>query len=134
MLNVPFGDDLGDHHVRVYTRATLGRLLASAGFAVVEEVERGPLAHLDRYLPWRVGFHALHMLRFLITGDPGYEQTLKRLAAVDWWIGRHGLAPTRISKRHGAYVRAVKSEPTDYTDVNRRMYTDQALHQYGQSI
>lgn len=131
ILNVPYGDDLGNHHVRVYTRATLRRLLASAGFAVVEEVERGPLAHLDRYVPWRAAFHAVHMLRMAVTGDPGYERTLRRLVAIDWWIGTHRLAPTRFSKRHGAYLRAVKCEPTDYVEVNRRMYTDQAAQQYG---
>jgi SAM-dependent methyltransferase len=131
VLNVPYGDDIGDHHVRVYTRATLHRLLAAAGFHVVAEVERGPLAHLDRYLPWRAAFHGFHMLRMLATGDPHYDRTLRHLAAFDWWIGRHRLAPTRFSKRHGAYIRAVKGEPQDYVEVNRRLYENQGMQQYG---
>ncbi len=130
VLNVPYGDDIGDHHVRVYTRATVRRLLASAGFDVVEEVERGPLAHLDRYLPWRIAFHGFHMLRLLLTGDPGYEITLRRLAAIDWWFGVHRCAPTRFSKRHGAYIRAVKSAPQDYSEINRQLYLDQGERQY----
>jgi len=130
VLNVPYGDDIGDHHVRVYTRATLHRLLASTGFTVVREVERGPMAHLDRYLPWRLAFHGFHLARFWLTGDPGYRRTLERLAAIDWWFGSRKIAPTKFSKRHGAYVQAAKSDEIDYAEINRELYRHQARSQY----
>ena len=129
VLNVPYGDDIGDHHVRVYTRATLHRLLAACGFSVVQEVERGPLAHLDRYAPWRAAFHGFHLVRLLATGDPHYDRTLARLEAIDWWFGSRRISPGRISKRHGAYVKAVKSAPVDYVEVNRQWYTEQGAQQ-----
>jgi hypothetical protein len=96
----------------------------------VEEVERGPLAHLDRYVAWRALFHGVHALRLSLTGDPGYESTLRRLVAVDWWFGRRRLSPARFSKRHGAYVRALKAAPQDFVEVNRQLYADQGLSQY----
>lgn len=129
VLNVPYGDDIGDHHVRVYTRATLHRLLAAAGFSVVQEIERGPLAHLDRYVAWRFAFHGFHLLRLLLTGDPGYDRTLARLTAVDWWFGSHRLSPGRFSKRHGAYVKAMKARAVDFTAINRRWYAEQGARQ-----
>lgn len=132
VMNVPYGDDLGDHHVRVYTRATLRRLLQSAGFRVEREIERGPLAHLDRYRPWQALFHGAHLLRWLLTGNPNYERTLRRLVAIDWWFGSRRCAPTRFTKRHGAYIRAVKSHPIDFTEVNRKLYVHQGRSQMSQ--
>jgi len=126
ILNVPYGDDIGDHHVRVYTRATARRLLEAAGFYVVQEVERGPLAHLDRYGAWRATFHGYHLLRLLFTGDAGYDRTLRRLSAIDWFFGTRRAAPTRLSKRHGAYLKAVKGPERDFVHLNRRLYTEQA--------
>ena len=130
VLNVPYGDDIGEHHVRVYTRATLRRLLAAAGFQVVEEVERGPLAHLDRYAPWRAAFHGFHAARLLLTGNAGYDRTLARLAAFDWWFGSRRIAPSRFSKRHGVYVKAVKAEERDFIEINRRWYAEQGEQQF----
>ncbi len=132
VLNVPYGDDIGDHHVRVYTRQTMHRLLRSAGFVVEREVERGPLAHLDRYVLWRAPFHGYHLVRLLLTGDPGYERTLRRLVAIDWWFGSHRIAPTRFTKRHGAYIRAVKGPSVDYAQVNRELYANQGRTQMSQ--
>jgi SAM-dependent methyltransferase len=129
ILNVPYGDDIGDHHVRVYTRATVYRLLLASGFHAVEEVERGPLAHLDRYWPWRALYHGVHLMRFLVSGDPGYDRTLRWLTAVDWWFGHRRLSPARFSKRHGAYIKAVKAQPRDFTQVNRELYVDQGSRQ-----
>lgn len=131
VVNVPYGDDVGDHHVRVYTRATARRLLAAAGFEVVEEVERGPLAWLDRYNAWRMLFHAFHAARFALTGEPGYQRTLARLTVIDWWIGSRRVAPTRFSKRHGAYLKAVKVPARDFVEVQRDWYVDQGERQLG---
>jgi SAM-dependent methyltransferase len=129
VLNVPYGDDLGDHHVRVYTRSTARRLLAAAGFRVVEEVERGPIAHLDRYRPFQVAWHGFHMLRHWTLGDAGYWRTLERVARIDRWFGRHRIAPTSITKRHGAFLKAVKATPRDFVDVNRAVYREQGAQQ-----
>lgn len=129
VVNLPYGDDIGDHHVRVYTRATAYRLLQAAGFQVTEEVERGPLAHLDRYAAWRVLFHGAHLLRFLVAGDPGYDRTLRRLASIDWFFGRRMISPGRVSKRHGAYLKAVKGPERDFVAVNREWYRNQGQAQ-----
>jgi SAM-dependent methyltransferase len=133
VVNLPYGDDIGDHHVRVYTRATARRLLEAAGFRVVEEIERGPLAHLDRYAPWRALFHGAHLARFLMTGDPGYDRTLRWLVAIDWFFGRRRISPGRWSKRHGAYLRAVKAPVRDFAAINREWYRDQGQAQMSRS-
>jgi SAM-dependent methyltransferase len=129
VLNLPYGDDIGDHHVRVYTRATIRRLLAAVGFSVVNEVERGPLAHLDRYRMWRAMFHGYHFLRLVLFADPGYDRTLRRLAQIDWFFGSRRIVPTRLSKRHGAYLTAVKAPPRDFIQLNREFYTEQGSRQ-----
>lgn len=129
VLNLPYGDDLGDHHVRVYTRATAHRLLQAAGFTVIEEVERGPIAHLDRYLPFKVLWHGFHIARYWTLGSPGYERTLEPIARVDRWFGRHRIAPSRFTKRHGAFLKAIKAPPRDFVEVNRALYRDQAARQ-----
>ena len=129
VLNVPYGDDAADEHVRIYSRATIHRLLQAAGFRVVAEVERGALAHLDRYGAWRVVFHGYHFVRLLLTGDPAYDRTLRRLAGIDWFLGSRRIAPTRFSKRHGAYLKAVKAPPRDFTDLNRELYAEQGARQ-----
>lgn len=131
VLNVPYGDDIGDHHVRVYTRATVKRLLAAAGFRTVQEVERGPLAHLDRYGLYRMVFHGVHLVRFLFTGQPGYDRTLRRLVEIDWFFGSRRIAPSRWSKRHGAYLKAVKAPARDFAAVNRAWYVNQGEQQSG---
>jgi SAM-dependent methyltransferase len=133
VLNVPYGDDIGDHHVRVYTRSTLHRLLRSVGFDVEREVERGPIAHLDRYIGWRALFHGFHLVRWWVSGNPHYERSLRRLVAVDWWFGSRRCAPTRFTKRHGAYIRAVKGSVVDYTAVNRELYVHQGRSQMSES-
>jgi hypothetical protein len=65
----------------------------------------------------------------MVTGDPGYERSLRRLVAIDWWFGSRRWAPTKFTKRHGAYIRAVKGASTDYTEVNRELYVDQGRSQ-----
>jgi len=131
VLNLPYGDDVGDHHVRVYTRATARRILAAAGFEIVAEVERGPLAWLSRFSAWRVLFHGFHAARFALTGEPAYDRTIARLAAIDWWIGSRRVALTRFSKRDGAYLKAVKVPARNFVDVNREWYADQGERQLG---
>jgi SAM-dependent methyltransferase len=131
VLNLPYGDDIGDHHVRVYTRATARRLLASVGFEIVEEIERGPLAWLSRWAAWNVLFHSFHAARFALTGDPAYDRTLAQLARIDWWIGSRRISPSRFSKRHGAYLKAIKVPERDFVEVNREWYADQGERQLG---
>jgi SAM-dependent methyltransferase len=129
VINLPYGDDIGDHHVRVYTRATARRLLAAVGFDVVEEIERGPLAWLSRWPAWGLLFHSFHAARFALTGDPAYHRTLAMLTRIDWWIGSRRISPSRFSKRHGAYLKAVKVPVRDFVEVNRQWYSEQGERQ-----
>jgi hypothetical protein len=76
-----------------------------------------------------LAFHGFHLLRWLAKGDPGYDRTLARLAALDWWFGSRRISPGRLSKRHGAYVKAVKAPAVDFTALNRSWYAEQGARQ-----
>lgn len=134
VLNVPYGDDAGEHHVRVYTEATLRRLLSSAGFAIESKVYRGWFPILEQLVPgFRPAFHAANLLAHLLRVRP-YERMLRWMTDFDW---RHShTARLRCHYRcHGAYVVATPcTVALDYTEVNKRAYEHQAVRMHRTTV
>lgn len=127
VANVPFGDDIGEEHVRVYSERTLHRLLRSAGFTVERTVYRGLMPLVEQGLPgFRTAFHALNLAAAVLVRRPLYLPMLTRMLEFDWRRGGHA-GMHRFSRVHGAYVRALRSNSLlDYRELNRASYTDQA--------
>lgn len=125
LLNVPYGDDAGEHHVRVYTEATLRRLLSSAGFAIESKVYRGCFPILEQVVPgFRPAFHGVNLLAHVLRVRP-YERMLRWMTDFDWRHSEHAVF-RRLYKGHGAYVVARPcSVALNYTHVNRRVYEQQ---------
>jgi SAM-dependent methyltransferase len=133
VLNVPFGDDAGEHHVRVYTEATLRRLLTSAGFRIDERRYRGVFPIAEQRLPgFRAGLHGAGLVGHLM-GQPVYQSILVWCTELDWRHANRAWA-RRVYKGHGAYVKAHPVlEQVDYRDVNRRQYRNQG-RQLGRAV
>lgn len=127
ILNVPFGDDAGEHHVRVYSEATLRRLLSSCGLSIEKKVYRGVLPLLEQRIPaWPVLFHGINLAVHLMRGAPAYQRWLPAMAEFDWRRGDRVFF-RRLSRVHGAYLRIRRAEDfIDYGVVNKKEYRDQA--------
>lgn len=128
LLNVPYGDDAGEHHVRVYTEATLRRLLESAGFRIDLQVYRGLMPLVEQNVPaFMALFHGANLVAHILLRRTFYRAALERMCDFDWRRGdRPGLR--RLSRVHGAYIRAVPVvQRRDFREVNRQRYEGQIL-------
>ncbi len=128
LLNVPYGDDAGEHHVRVYTEATLRRLLESAGFRIDRQVYRGLMPLLEQNVPGFMAlFHGANLVSHVLLRRTFYRAALERMCQFDWRRGdRPGLR--RLSRVHGAYIRAIPvAQRRDFREVNRQQYEGQVL-------
>lgn len=126
VLNVPFGDDAGEHHVRVYTEPTLRRLLESVGFRIERRVYRGLFPLLEQNVPgFQLLFHAINLMMYVLTGRTMYRAALRWLTMVDW---RRGFRPglRRLSRVHGGYIAAIPTTSArDFRQVNQAEYGNQ---------
>lgn len=128
VLNVPFGDDAGEHHVRVYTEPTLVRLLSSAGFSIEKMVYRGLMPLIEQNVPGaRHAFHGLNLLVYLTTRRSVSGALLDRMVRFDWRRGERSAGLRRFSRVHGAYVLGrANAEFRDFRKVNFDTYNQQA--------
>jgi hypothetical protein len=128
VLNVPFGDDAGEHHVRVYTEATIRRLLEASGLKIVARVYRGALPLIEQRLPGaRHLFHGMNVVSYALVRRTFYRSALRTMTEYDWRRGnRAGLR--RLSRVHGAYIVAEKAVGLrDFRMVNREEYRSQIV-------
>lgn len=127
VLNIPFGDDRGEHHVRVYTEATIRRLLEATGFRQTKKVYRGMFPLVEQRMPGaRHVFHGLNVGCYIFLGRTYYRRLLNAATDSDWRHGaRAGLR--KLSRVHGAYIAAVTGPSArDFRELNMREYEDQS--------
>jgi SAM-dependent methyltransferase len=126
ILNIPFGDDEGEHHVRVYTEATLRRLLTSAGLQIEDRRYRGVFPIIEQKLPGiRAALHGASLVGHLMGRDL-YGPILGWCTERDWRRGNRAWL-RRAYRGHGAYLRIRPvAEQVDYRQVNRQEYEHQA--------
>jgi len=127
IVNIPFGDDAGEHHVRVYTEPTFRRLLESAGFLIEQRVYRGLTPLLEQGVPGlRLVFHAANTAAYVVGRKTFYRAVLTATTRFDWRRGQRA-GVRRLSRVHGAYVAALAVDQIrDFGEVNRSGYSDQA--------
>ena len=107
--------------------ATLRRLLASAGFRVVEEVERGPLAHLDRYVAWRALFHGVHAVRLGVRRRPGVRGDAAPASGRRLVVRPPAAFPGSVFQAPWRVCPGLEGGSSqDFLEVNRELYADQA--------
>ncbi|MFQ5776819.1 MAG: class I SAM-dependent methyltransferase [Terriglobia bacterium] len=132
ILTVPYYHDASRTHVRLHSPATLERLLAAAGFRIVECVERGGLMNLERLRFWPWLWHGLHFLLWKLTGRTQYRPLLRVLVGVDWWLGRRRFRPLGWTAYYGGQLRCQKARPVDFHQQNVEDFTDRINRVTGQ--
>lgn len=128
VLNIPFGDDAGDHHVRVYTEATLSRLFCASGFEIQSKVYRGIWPYLEQYVPGaRYFLHGVNLVAFVVSGRTFYARLFEAMSCFDWRHGRR-VWVRRLFRTHGAYLCARKVNAfVDFGRINALKYEGQIL-------
>lgn len=125
ILNVPFGDDKGEHHVRVYSEATLRRLLAYGGFRIDERLYRGWFPIIEQNVPGvRTLLHGAALVAKVL-GRELYTPVMHWCIERDWNAAHHAHL-RRYYRGHGAYIGATYTgEIVDYMEINRKEYRNQ---------
>lgn len=131
VLNLPLGDDIGDHHVRVYTFSTARRTLAAAGWQMVDKRYRGLLPWIEVYVPGvRAALRAIDAL-MVLSANRSLLLPMNRAATAAAWHVLARLPLTRFSKRHGVYLCCIPAAGRDFTAVNLAWYERQDASMYG---
>ncbi len=124
VLAVPFYNDSTPTHVRIHSPTSLRRLLAAAGFEVVDYVERGGLINFERLRVWPWLWHGFHYVLWRLTGRTHYRPLLRLLVGIDWELGRRRFWALRRTAYYGARLRCQKTAPLDFRLRNIEDFTE----------
>lgn len=134
VLNLPLGDDIGEHHVRVYTVATALRTLSAAGWQVADRRYRGLLPWLEVYVPGvRLALRCLDVVSATLSNRSVLLRTNRWVTFLSWHLLSR-VPLTKFSKRHGVYLRCTGASAQDFTAVNLEWYDQQAAAMYGARV
>ncbi len=121
VLSVPFLHQSEPTHLRVHTRVSLERLLASCGFQVRDVVER---PGLGCYISWiNVLNHVASLITFWTIGITVYGAVLPHIWRLEYVMGHRRLPWRRFSRAWGAYVACQKtSQWMNYLAMNQQVF------------
>jgi SAM-dependent methyltransferase len=123
-ISVPFFNDWEEGHMRVHSPASGTRLLAMAGFRVIDFIER-PAIFDPVWLNYPI--HALSAASFVLTGRTIYAASTSRYGRFAVRVGRQRRwrSLRRRSRHYGGFYLCVKdASRLDHVGLNRRLYTD----------
>lgn len=123
IVTVPFYNDWEGGHMRIHSPVSAMRLLALAGFAVDDYVERPLLFRPNLFNPLQ---HGVSLLSHLLRGRPSYAASNRLIGRLSWRLGhmRSLGRLRRLGKGYGAYLRCTKGGTIDHVAINRRLYTE----------
>lgn len=125
VLTVPYFHDAEPTHVRIHSPASIERLLRASGWKITDYIEKGGgLCRLIEWLPLRGLVHAWNGLLWLTKRKTGYQPLYRRVAAVDFWLGRKQNSLHRWSKLYGAFIRCSKAAEVDWSVLNRQAFNN----------
>jgi SAM-dependent methyltransferase len=123
ILTVPFYQDAEATHVRIHSPASIERLLRSAGWRIADYTEKGGcVARLMGWFPLLMAFHAVNIVALNLRGRTLYQAVNRRIAAMDFWLGRRRHSLHRYSALYGAFIRCTKAAPADTAAENARAF------------
>jgi SAM-dependent methyltransferase len=123
VLSVPYYHDAEPTHVRIHSPSSMERLLSAAGWSIAEYVEKGGgLCSLAGWFPIAMAVHAANLLAFRLRGRTFYQPINRRIAAVDFWLGRRRNSLHRWSRFYGAFIKCRKASPVNYVEMNVRAF------------
>jgi SAM-dependent methyltransferase len=126
IVSLPFFNDWEEGHMRVHSPTSGMRLLAMAGFRVVDFIER-PAAVDPRWLKLNYPIHALSAAWFMLAGRTIYAASTSLYGRFAVRVGRQQRwrVLRRRSRYYGGYYLCVKAAGRlDHVSLNRRLYTD----------
>lgn len=124
IVSLPFFNDWEEGHMRVHSPASGTRLLAMAGFRVVDFIER-PAVFDPRWLNYPI--HALSAASFMLAGRTVYAASVSLYGRFAVRVGRQRRwrLLRRRSRHYGGFYLCVKdTSRLDHVGLNRRLYTD----------
>ncbi len=124
IVSLPFFNDWEEGHMRVHSPASGMRLLAMAGFKVIDFIER-PAIFDPVWLNYPI--HALSAVSLRLTGRTiyGASNSLYGRFAVRVGRQRRWRLLRRWSRHYGGFYLCVKdASPLDHIGLNRRLYTE----------
>jgi SAM-dependent methyltransferase len=119
VLTVPYYHDAEPTHIRIYSPASIERLLRAAGWQIVTYIEKGGgLCRLANWFPLRMAFHLANLISSRLKGRTFYQEVNAHIAAFDFWLGKRRNSAHRWSKLYGAFIRCTKCNPSNWTEMN----------------
>jgi SAM-dependent methyltransferase len=122
IVTVPFYNDWEDGHMRVHSPESGKRLLAMAGFTVVDYLDRPGLVWFNSI---NVVQHGISLLTYWLTGKTAYSWLTKLVGKLEWKLGHSlYLRPIRrFTRNFGGYYLCQKSDQFDHIAINKKLYT-----------
>jgi|GEM_PF-5938497 len=123
ILTVPFHHDAEPTHVRIHSPASIERLLRATGWKITRYIEKGGGAcRLASWFPLLMTIHAANILAYRVRGRTCYQPLNRRIAAVDFWLGRKHHSLHRWSNYYGAFIRCEKAAAVDWAAMNAHAF------------
>jgi SAM-dependent methyltransferase len=128
VLTVPYYQDAEPTHIRIHSPVSIERLLAATGWEIVSYIEKGGgLCRLADWLPCRMVLHALNLIAFNALGKTFYQPFLRRIAAIDFWLGKDRNSFHRWFNLYGAFIKCKKVAPKNYEALNALAFENMHL-------
>jgi len=124
IVSLPFFNDWEEGHMRVHSPRSGGRLLAMAGFTILDFVERPAIVN-PTWLNYPI--HALSSASLRLRGRTLYGATTSAYGRFALALGRQRFwRPLRRRSPHygGYYLCAKAVDLLDHIGLNRQLYTD----------
>jgi SAM-dependent methyltransferase len=122
LISIPFYNDYEISHIRVHSPMSVRRLLAAAGFQVLDYLERPGLVTLRKF---NLLQHGASALCYAMSGKTLYAWTTSFSSKFEYWMGHKlWLRPLRSrSKAFGGYYLCRLGPRTDHLTLNRTRFT-----------
>lgn len=121
LMTVPYYNDQEPTHIRVHSRASITRLLAAAGFEIVDYGERPGLLRLGR--TYMALVHLVNFLYYLVARGTCYRALFRITSVVDMALSRHWMPWRSLSVQYGASLKCQKTTARsvyrDFVEFNR---------------
>jgi SAM-dependent methyltransferase len=123
VLTVPYYHDAEPTHIRIHSPASIERLLRVAGWEIAGYIEKGGgVCRLASWFPLLMSLHVLNWLAFRLRGRTYYQPLNRRIAALDFWLGRRRHSLHRWSNYYGAFIRCEKTACVDWAALNAQTF------------
>ena len=116
LISLPYYNDKERTHVRVHSRISIARLLAAAGFEIINYRERPGLIKFGRI--YMMLIHFLNLLCYVILKRTYYGLLFRLTSIVDTAMSRYRIPWRRFSSQYGAQMACRKTnQQSIYSDI-----------------